>query len=45
MATWDTFDSTGSLETMNLGDLLTPEGVIASLTAKNKKQALQELSK
>src|SRR5689334_16612360 len=45
MATWDTSDSTGSLRTMNLGDLITPEGVIASLKAKNKKQALQELSK
>ena len=30
---------------MNLGDLITPEGVIASLKAKNKKQALQEMSK
>jgi nitrogen PTS system EIIA component len=29
---------------MNLGDLITPEGVIASLKAKNKKQALQELA-
>ena len=30
---------------MNLGDLLTPRGVIPCLKAKNKKQALQELSK
>ena len=29
---------------MDLGDLLTPEGVIPSLKAKSKKQALQELS-
>ncbi len=29
---------------MELGDLLTPEGVIPSLKAKSKKQALQELS-
>lgn len=29
---------------MDLGDLLTPEGVIASLKAKSKKQALQELA-
>jgi PTS system nitrogen regulatory IIA component len=29
---------------MNLGDLLSPEGVIPSLKAKSKKQALQELS-
>src|ERR1044071_1132573 len=29
---------------MDLGDLITPEGVIASLKAKNKKQALQEMS-
>ena len=29
---------------MDLGDLLAPEGVIASLKAKSKKQALQELA-
>jgi PTS system nitrogen regulatory IIA component len=29
---------------MDLGDLLTPESIIPSLKAKNKKQALQELS-
>lgn len=29
---------------MDLGDLIKPEGVIASLQAKTKKQALQELS-
>jgi PTS system nitrogen regulatory IIA component len=29
---------------MELGDLIQPEGVIPSLKAKNKKQALQELS-
>jgi len=29
---------------MDLGDLITPEGVIASLKARNKKQALQELA-
>jgi PTS system nitrogen regulatory IIA component len=29
---------------MNLGDLLTPRGVISSLRAKSKKHALQELS-
>jgi PTS system nitrogen regulatory IIA component len=29
---------------MNLGDLLSPQGVIPSLKAKSKKQALQELS-
>lgn len=29
---------------MELGDLLTPKGVIPSLKAKSKKQALQELS-
>ena len=29
---------------MELGDLLTPEGIIPSLKAKSKKQALQELS-
>jgi PTS system nitrogen regulatory IIA component len=29
---------------MDLGDLITPDGVIASLKAKNKKQALQELA-
>jgi PTS system nitrogen regulatory IIA component len=29
---------------MDLGDLLAPEGVISSLKAKSKKQALQELA-
>ena len=29
---------------MNLGDLLSPEGIVPSLKAKSKKQALQELS-
>ena len=29
---------------MDLGDLITPEGVIASLKAKNKKHALQEMA-
>lgn len=29
---------------MDLGDLITPEGVIASLKAKSKKQVLQELA-
>jgi PTS system nitrogen regulatory IIA component len=29
---------------MNLGDLLSPDGVFPSLKAKSKKQALQELS-
>lgn len=29
---------------MDLGDLLTPEGIVPSLKAKSKKQALQELS-
>lgn len=29
---------------MNLGDMIRPDGVIASLKAKNKKQALQELA-
>lgn len=29
---------------MDLGDLITPDGVIASLKAKNQKQALQELA-
>src|SRR5690349_595116 len=29
---------------MDLGDLIKPEGVIASLKAKNKKHALQELA-
>ena len=29
---------------MNLSDLITPEGVIATLRAKSKKQALQELA-
>ena len=29
---------------MDLGDLLAPDGVIASLKAKSKKQALQELA-
>lgn len=29
---------------MDLGDLLAPEGIIPSLTAKSKKQALQELA-
>lgn len=30
--------------TMDLGDLLAPQGIIPSLKAKNKKQVLQELS-
>ena len=30
---------------MDLGDLIVPEGVVASLKAKNKKQALQELAR
>ena len=30
---------------MELGDLITPEAVIPALKAKNKKQALQELSR
>lgn len=34
----------GGMTTMDLGDLLAPEGVIASLKAKSKKQALQELA-
>ncbi len=29
---------------MDLGDLIVPEGVVPSLKAKNKKQALQELA-
>jgi len=29
---------------MDLGDLIKPEGIVASLKAKSKKQALQELS-
>ena len=29
---------------MDLGDLITPDGIIPSLKAKSKKQALQELS-
>jgi len=29
---------------MNLGDLLKPEGIVPSLRASNKKQALQDLS-
>jgi nitrogen PTS system EIIA component len=29
---------------MELGDLIVPEGVVASLKAKNKKQALQDLA-
>jgi PTS system nitrogen regulatory IIA component len=34
----------GISQHMDLGDLLTPEGVIPSLRAKSKKQVLQELS-
>lgn len=30
---------------MDLGDLIVPEGVVAALKAKNKKQALQELAR
>jgi len=29
---------------MDLGDLITPQGIIPQLTAKSKKQALQEMS-
>lgn len=29
---------------MDLGDLLAPDGIVASLKARNKKQALQELA-
>jgi PTS system nitrogen regulatory IIA component len=34
----------GNANDMELGDLLTPDGIIPSLKAKSKKQALQELS-
>ena len=36
--------SMGSARTMDLRDLITPEGIIPSLRVKSKKQALQELA-
>ena len=36
--------SIGSFRTMDLRDLITPDGIIAALKVKTKKQALQDLS-
>lgn len=36
--------STGNIRTMDLRDLITPEGIIPALKVKSKKQALQELA-